>query len=661
MTLEGILDGRIVNALGWALLQFVWQGALAALALAAAHSLVPRRSARLRYTLAAAALASMAVLPVLTFVGNLDLAQASETVTRVDLATTAGPVETAPALADAGLARGVRSHLAGALPVLVGAWGLGVALLSVRVIGGWTVAQRLARSGRPASIIGLDQALARLCQVMRVSRPVRLLESLRVEVPTVVGWMRPVILFPAATLVGLTPAQLEVVLAHELAHVRRLDYLVNLIQTAVETLLFYHPAVWWVSNRVRVEREHCCDDAAVAACGDALAYARALADLEGLRLSAAGLAMAADGGSLLQRVGRLVGSPPSHASGASRALGVLLAVVAVPAFLAGSGWMDARAQSQAEPAATAAPEAAAATEAVDAEGAAEGEAQAAAAEARPARRAPTKDAALSIEEVLELARAGVTPEYLDEMAAAGVANLSWEQVIELRSNGVSAEYVRGLNAEGYSGLSPERLVELRSNGVGPEFAKELREQGLEKLSLSNLLELRSQGVSADFVRELKEQGYGDLSPNALMNLRSEGVTPEYVRELKELGYRDLSTNKLVALRNQGVGPDYVRELKELGYDGLSVPVLLGLRSQGVTPDFVRDVEALGYDGLPPGMLIELRSQGVTPEFIKEIKEAGWANVTPEELIELRSQGVRGDLLRRLGQQPRPQGRAGEQR
>src|SRR5207245_11758159 len=109
--------------------------------------------------------------------------------------------------------------------------------------------------------------------------------SALVEVPTLVGWRRPVALLPAGTLAGLSPAQLEALLAHELAHVRRLDYLVNLGQTTAETLLFYHPAVWWVSHRMRVEREHCCDDAAVAVCGDAVGYARALAELEGLRSS----------------------------------------------------------------------------------------------------------------------------------------------------------------------------------------------------------------------------------------------------------------------------------------------------------------------------------------------------------------------------------------
>ena len=152
----------------------------------------------------------------------------------------------------------------------------------------------------------------RLSRRLHIARHVRLLESTIVDVPTVIGWIKPVILMPASALAGLTPHQLEAILAHELAHIRRHDYLVNLLQTVVETLLFYHPAVWWLSRRIRAERENCCDDLAVSLCGDPYTYAQALADLEELRAPGRHLAMAANGGSLAERVRRLLGAP-SHA------------------------------------------------------------------------------------------------------------------------------------------------------------------------------------------------------------------------------------------------------------------------------------------------------------------------------------------------------------
>src|SRR3989442_88229 len=160
------------------------------------------------------------------------------------------------------------------------------------------------------------EALARLGARLRVSRPVRVVGSAVVQVPAVVGWLRPVILLPASALTGLTPQQLDVLLAHELAHVRRYDYLVNLVQSAIEILLFYHPAVRWVSRRVREEREHCCDDLAVAVCGDAHLYARALLMMESLRAKTPALALSAagtQGGALLRRVPRVVAPTPVDA------------------------------------------------------------------------------------------------------------------------------------------------------------------------------------------------------------------------------------------------------------------------------------------------------------------------------------------------------------
>ena len=151
-------------------------------------------------------------------------------------------------------------------------WLLGVLGLTARVLGGLFFTQRLMRCENHLIGIHWQERLKHLSKPLRLRKQVRLLESTLVQVPTTVGWLRPVVLLPASALTGLTPQQLELILAHELAHIRRHDYLVNLFQVAVETLLFYHPAVWWVSRQIRIEREHACDDLAVAVCGDPVAY-----------------------------------------------------------------------------------------------------------------------------------------------------------------------------------------------------------------------------------------------------------------------------------------------------------------------------------------------------------------------------------------------------
>jgi beta-lactamase regulating signal transducer with metallopeptidase domain len=324
--IDALLDHPAVRALGWALVHFVWQGAIVAALLAGLLAALRKRSAEIRYAAACVALLAMVALPAVT-VGVVASHGRRFNDARVRASAAVHFVPAAPARAltpagearvatDAPLAQQVVSappvrppapwaQWAAALcepwlPWCVVGWAVGVVLLSAPLIGGWRRLQRLTRQGTQPTSEDWQARFVRVAQRLRVSRPVRVLASALTQVPIVIGWLRPVILLPASALTGLTPEQLEAILAHELAHVRRHDYLVNLLQSVIETLLFYHPAVWWVSRRIRVERELCCDDWAVRACGDAFTYARALASLEEQR--AIELAPAATGGSLLARV-----------------------------------------------------------------------------------------------------------------------------------------------------------------------------------------------------------------------------------------------------------------------------------------------------------------------------------------------------------------------
>ena len=347
MTPVGFLDRHALDALGLTLVHFLWQGALVALLYACFAALARRASAEVRHLAACAALALMLALPVGTFVLKLNQRPApparesfSDAADGRDPARTRARVEargeSAPPLrareardeagGEALTLRGWAETRVGALaPWLVGAWALGVFAFALRALGGWLAVRRL-RAGARAVAGPARATLERLAARLEVSRAVGLWQSALVEVPSVVGFLRPAVLLPASAFTGLTPAQLEAVLAHELAHIRRHDYLVNLLQTAVETLLFYHPAVWWVSRQARAEREHACDDAAVEATGDAILYARALAALETLRGGAPRLALAADGGSLVRRIRRLVQRDAAGSSSRTRpaALALLL-------------------------------------------------------------------------------------------------------------------------------------------------------------------------------------------------------------------------------------------------------------------------------------------------------------------------------------------------
>ena len=195
------------------------------------------------------------------------------------------------------------------LPLLVLLWGVGVAIVAIRALREWRALARVARDWATSSD-ELDGMLAGLARHFRFMRRIRVLVSERIDTPMLIGWIKPIVLLPTAVALGFPRQQVELILAHELGHLRRYDHLVNLGQALLETLLFYHPVVHWISREVRNERELCCDMLVLRlTAGEPREYARTLAALEELRQPSVQVALAATGGVLLERVRRIVGMP----------------------------------------------------------------------------------------------------------------------------------------------------------------------------------------------------------------------------------------------------------------------------------------------------------------------------------------------------------------
>jgi TonB family protein len=315
-----------VERLGWTLVHFLWQGALISLLFAMLRSITTR--AQSRYVLACIALLAMLAAPLLTFgilAGGKPLPAEPAAVLPVSAAASGNAVA----------ATGWRVPAGGpwrqCLPWIVMIWLGGAIAFLIRLIGGWAVAARLRSVATRPAPAEWQETLDGLMRRIGVTRTVRLLVSPLVQVPAVIGWLRPVVLVPVGALTGLPSENVEALLAHELAHILRNDYLANLLQSVTEALLFYHPAVWWVSGQIRMERELCCDDIAVTANGDAFKYARALAELESFRPAHVQTTVAANGGSLQNRISRLLDPARrvSHApSGPAAALAVSVLLLA---------------------------------------------------------------------------------------------------------------------------------------------------------------------------------------------------------------------------------------------------------------------------------------------------------------------------------------------
>jgi protocatechuate 3,4-dioxygenase beta subunit len=376
-TVASISHPAVIEALGWALVHFVWQATAIALALVGFLAFARRSSPQCRYTAGCAALSLMALGACSTFVRHLVIAERQDVletavapsidsprpssepepivvkavfdrtaVSPQNAATIPHPhdegkiqspgIETARAFTPIAVERrdsGARlleewtDRLRPGLPWLVALWGTGVALLSLRLAHGWRTVRRLRASAEDLADPVWAERFTRLRERLDISYPVRLLSSAGARVPMVIGSLKPVVLVPACMLTGLSTEQIEALLVHELAHISRHDYLVNLLQNVLETLFFYHPAVWWVSGQIRKEREHCCDDVAAAACGT-VGYARALASLAELRQASPGFGLAANGTPLVERIRRLAGvAPASGRSAGWLAIAALVALV----------------------------------------------------------------------------------------------------------------------------------------------------------------------------------------------------------------------------------------------------------------------------------------------------------------------------------------------
>jgi beta-lactamase regulating signal transducer with metallopeptidase domain len=701
--LGALLGSPLFQRLGWALFAFLWQGALVAALVACADIALGRRKAAARYAVGCGALLLMLALPIATFLAHrpedpgFSRAPAGETAEQPPPARPLSGVSPHPTenrFSAAILASSLRRGAGPVTPFFVAAWLLGVLLLSLRFLAGWTAARRLVRREVSPAPRALQATLGRLRERLRVSCPVQLMQSAALAVPTALGAIRPVILLPVCAAAGLCPEAIEALLAHELAHIRRHDYLVNLLQTAVETLLFYHPAVWWVSRRIRVERENCCDDLAVMATGDPRAYARALIGLEEIRglaprrpggpVSPANpLAVAADGGSLWQRVARLL---PVSAAPADRASGWLagllalamlgtLGAAAISSFATASETTPSPATASPAPGALkpAKPAAKAARRRGPAPSPAGSDSNASGARvaggvaggvpggvasgvdggvsggvaggvsdgivgglALDALEDPAGDAGnapLSRGDLASLRSHGVTPEYLREIAGLGYKRASVGDLVALRIHGVTPEYISRMTAL-VGRQSLDGLVSLRIHGVTPEFVERFQAAGYPRISADTLLSLRIHGVDPDAAAAWEQLGFEKPGPDALVSARIHGATPEFARAMKTLGLEaDLDT--LVSLRIHGVTPEFVGAFRALGYKNLSADEAVSCRIHGVTPEFVREIVSLGYASPSLDELTALRIHGATPEFIRKVNTSAGARLSIDELVEWR--------------------------
>jgi beta-lactamase regulating signal transducer with metallopeptidase domain len=619
-------------ALGWTLLHFCWQGTAVALAYAAVDRMTSGASSKTRYVVALAALTLMPMVVIGTFTEEIRVATPSP-VNRTTAQIISGPyigarprailheIPLSSSLEEPGDWFAMRAERL--LPWVDGLWMVGVFLLAIRSLGGWWQLENVRRRARRMVPQEVERGFWRICNQVQVGRQVALRVSDEVISPLAMGIWRVTVILPMSAVMGLSREELEAVMAHELGHVRRWDYMWNLLQTTVESVLFFHPAVWWLSRIVRERREVCCDEIAVRSCAGPAIYARALLRLEEHRTVQLRLAMALQGcgGSLLARVRNVLGEGMAMESRMKSGVSVAAAGALLMALLLGPKVGEAVA---APVVATVLPVVAHVMAAFPKTVVSQSD--------RTNRQLAVAARSDVLETNVRLQRSKsapleapssipqVRPERVDSPdVAVNVLTASTMEVNLQEARGTASSkgmaYLDGMRDAGYPldlNNDLDLLVSMKSLGVTPEYAKSMGAAGLGKPTAHDLITLKSMGITPEYVAALKQSGIGPKDFHEVVTEKALGITPEYAAGMKQKGFGDLNVHELITLKAQGMTPEYAGWLKQQ-FPQATMDELRRAAVFHLDEKFMAEAKAHGFDGKSLDKLLRLKMSGLLDE------------------------------------------------
>ena len=684
------------------------KGSILMIAAAAAVAVLSRASAATRH-----------FIWTLTIVGLLLLPVFSTTLPRWELAIPVAPIESSAAI-DVARRAGITSapvtvsasatprvsvvespNPAARLPwplVLVTLYVIGVLILLGRFVVHHSVARRIVRSTTAVSDREWTSLLDDCAARMGVARAASLRRSLTQVMPVTAGTLAPSIVIPADA-DGWDEDRRRAVLLHELAHIARQDCLTQMLAALACAGYWFHPGVWYVARRLRIEREVACDDRVLAAGAHAPEYAGHLLELayswSGRRVPALIVGMASS--HKLEGRMRAVLDPARNRTAPSRRMwlagAALSAAVLLPlaAMTMTTASADVRSTLMG-PSSEQSQERGAAPNAAEQPIGSRDEV-AGTWELRPSRNRdfvllrigagpfawngelsagdierllsrPVADAngpvrvrisreagLLDIAGTLKDGTGSGTFRFVpsDTLIAGltrrGFSRPTAQQLFALAQNDIGFEFIDELAAQKYERPDIENLVRAAHHGVGTDFLREMGQAGYRVGTLDALIRFRDHGVDPDYVRGMRAQGVSDLSPDDIVRARDHGVDPEYIAGLKSLGYSTVPFDMLIRARDHGVEGEYLRGMSQLGYS-FTLDEAIRARDHGVDPEFAGRMRKLGYT-LAADDLIRARDHGVDPEYVEDMALEGYKGVPIETLIRLRDHGVTADYVQEM--------------
>lgn len=695
-----LLPPQFGQAIGWTILHSLWQAMLIAIVAAAAMVVFRQKKAAIRYHVAGLGLSLILLSAAATFCCYV---QQPEPLVS-DLGTSIkAEVLAAPSLTDGGVGAAeqpvatyaslgpietVQTYFEPHISLIAVLWCLGFALCLLRLLGDIGQVYYLkTQRNFPADEywIDLKDGLLRKAGLNKV---VALVESTLVRTPLVVGHLKPFIMFPIGLINRLDPFEAEAIIAHEIAHIVRRDYLFNILQSLVETIFYYHPAVWWLSSTMRREREIAADELAIALTGNPVNYAKALVVVQELAYFPLSPALAFAGqrkSQLFTRIQRILHSKHSKSlvmekfisAGAFVLLLVGLTFAQInttPQNQEGSAEMT---NSQFAP-----PDS---TSGIWEGKIENGELCLLMTQRSKRNNWSTHDCyPLSSFSTLPNGKGTFTmtreagtitytgefdgkegfgrfqfqenPDFRKMLSERGIKNVEAGLMIHFCMSNVTRGYLDFLNQKGYKNVDADELAGLAVHGLDEaaitSYLDIFAKAGKKDVELDDLMSFKIHDVSGEYIALMNSLGFKSLSLDDVLAAKIHGITPEFVQSCKALGYANLDFDEVLAAKIHGITPEFVQSCKAMGYANLDFDDVLSFRIHGMSPEYLTSLKNAGITDLSADEAMGFKVHNITPEYIASLKAAGFSdldaddiqgfkvhNVTPEYVASLKAAGL----------------------
>jgi beta-lactamase regulating signal transducer with metallopeptidase domain len=644
------LSDNLASALGWTLLHSLWQITVIGLLNALVLMLLRRKTAALRYRITGLAMLTIPAVALITFClyyndspnvwrfeqGSItqQIEGNTPTLPSPDAGAQTAPImpETSSETTQMGFGARMQAYFEPHLPLIACLWLLGVSFFLLRLVGQMGRLYYLKnRMNFPVDEYWTELT-ERLSAKAGLTKAVEVVESALVRSPVVIGHLKPMILFPLGVINRLSPQEIEAILAHELAHVVRYDFVFNIVQSVVEALFYYHPTVWWLSEQARNEREMACDQFAISLTGDSLSYAKALVTIQEMAWFPLSQSLAFAGqnkGLLKTRIQRIFNVQQNTIFIMEKFAITSVVLLCIIGF----------AYSQSGPSAP--------------ETTPTGNIETTHAEEAPstAQFEPSGiwEATFEKDQVcmqFSSRKEGWMWSNNDCFAKSEFSALPTEDSEFLLQREAGTMQLQGrFDSKGGYG---------RFNFTGnADFKSYLEQQGFTKVNDDLMIHLFFTNINKEYVSFLKQNGYNNISKSQLRDLAIHGVNladlKDYLDIFKKAGYQQVSLNKIVEYGIHGVDREYIQSFEAMGYQNVSLGEILQAKIHGIDGDYVQQIRANGYKDVSLDQVMQMKIHGIDAEFITSMNAASKKTLTPDELINARIHGLKPDDAARISE------------